>query len=472
MNGQAMQHRAIPDEETLSLDPAALDFSGQSANESEIQSPAPDPEPRKTLSLSLLLRGLGGLVIVAAFVMYLFQGWREGDDLTRSLLLLGHTVILTLAGFASGHLLHESKGARLFIALALAAVPVNFAFLGGLTYDQLTWDAPLALDGAESFWTATSGTMAPGAMLALAGSSLLALALATWVGFLIMARRSAWALTGLYLLVNAALLIPTRGDLATSAILLAFGVLVGVSALQLRRRDPSLDTPEGVFARALPILPLLVLGGRSLWLYAPDAVFFTTLSLIAYLGLRLAAGAMRADRPWRGALELVALLFALMSASLAFDTLIDAHLLPDIVEAPLAAALLAALLVDLSTLGGRWRHQYRGAAALVANLAMLLNLAAFGGLSNALAALSIGIATLVHGYLSRSRFIFALGLITALAGLGFAAEDALSSFTIGGWSALILLGILTIVTGSVVERHGARIKARLLRWHRHFEPEV
>jgi len=74
-------------------------------------------------SLSGLLRGLGGLVIIVAFVIFLFKGWRDGDELSRYLLLIGHSLILSLAGFASGHLLHEGKGARLFIALALAAVP-------------------------------------------------------------------------------------------------------------------------------------------------------------------------------------------------------------------------------------------------------------------------------------------------------------------------------------------------------------
>ncbi|NEV63252.1 hypothetical protein [Thiorhodococcus minor] len=470
-----MKGQAVMDDLDLSIDPAALDFSAESANESRAapdrQIGPPEAAKGKTLSLSLLLRGLGGLVIVAAFVMYLFQGWREGDALTRCLLLLGHTAILTLAGFASGRLLHESKGARLFIALALAAVPVNFAYLGGLTYDHLTWDAPLVMDSAASFWMASLGQLTAGSALLVTAASLLGLALATWVGFLIMARRSAWPLTGLYLLVNAALLVPTRQDLAVSAMLLALGVMVVTVALRIRRADPSLATPEGIFARTTLLLPLLVLGGRSLWLYAPDALFFTTLSLIAYLGLRLALGATRNDARWHGALEVLAVIAAALSTLLVFHSVIDARVIPEAAKIPLAAGVFAGLLVDLSTLGSRWSCGFRGAAALVASLAMLFNLTAFGGFGNALAGLAIGIATLAYGYVGKSRFIFALGLIAAVAGLGFAAEDALSTFTIGGWSALVLLGIATIVAGSVVERHGARLKASLTRWHRHFEAE-
>ncbi|NEX22446.1 hypothetical protein G3480_19405 [Thiorhodococcus mannitoliphagus] len=457
----------------LSIDPAALDFSTPPANPSDEkpdrQMGPPRPTKGKTLSLSLLLRGLGGLVIVAAFVMYLFQGWREGDDLTRSLLLLAHTAILTLAGFASGHLLHEAKGARLFIALALAAVPVNFAYLGGLSYEQLTWDAPLAMDASASFWTASVAQMTAGSALLVTAGSVLGLALATWVGFLIMARRSAWPLTALYLLANAALLVPTRADAAISAMLIGLGLTIGTLIIRVRRRDPSLATPEGLFARAVLLLPLLVLGGRSLWLYAPDALFFTTLSIIAYLGLRLAIVAAGNDARWRSALELLAVLTAAVTTFLAFHSVIDARAIPDVVKVPLTAGVFAGLLVDLSTLGSRWQGHYRGAAALVATLAMLLNLTAFGGFGNALTSLAIGIATLAYGYASKGRFIFVMGLITALAGLGFAAQDALSTFTIGGWSALVLLGISTILAGSVVERHGAEIKAGLLRWHQHFE---
>lgn len=470
-----MKSQAVIEDLDLSIDPAALDFSAASANESsgdpQRQVGPPEAAKGKGLSLSLLLRGIGGIVIVAAFVMYLFQGWRDGDALTRCLLLLGHTGILTLAGFASGNLLHEAKGARLFIALALAAVPVNFAYLGGLTYDHLTWDAPLVMNSADSFWTASLGQLSVGSALSVTAASLLGLALATWVGFLIMARRSAWPLTGLYLLVNAALLVPTRQDLAVSAMLLALGVTVVAFALRLRRTDPSLATLEGVFARAVLLLPLIVLGGRSLWLYAPNALFFTTMSVIAYLGLRLALAATRDDARWRGALEVLAVAAAALSTLLALTSMIDARLIPDTAKISLAAGVFAGLLVDLSTLGSRWRGAYRGAAALVASLAMLFNLTAFGGFGNALASLVVGIPTLAYGYVSRSRFIFALGLITALAGLGFAAENALSTFTIGGWSALVLLGIATIVAGSVVERHGTRLKAGLMRWHRHFEAE-
>jgi hypothetical protein len=469
-----MKTHAIQDPFEFSIDPAALDFSTDASASSPTAPRAfpPSAAPEgKALSLSQLLRILGGLVIVAAFVMYLFQGWREGDDLTRSLLLLGHTVVLTLAGLASGSLLREAKGARLFIALALAVVPVNFAFLGGLTYEHLTWDAQSVAQTADSLWVTSAGRMEAAMALAVTAVSLLILALSVQLGFRIMTRRSAWPLTGLYLAANAVLLIPTRADLVISVTLLGLGGIMAARAMRLRRLDPSLATPEGVLARALLVLPLLVLGGRSVWLYAPDTLFFTVLSLSGYLALRLAAAATARDGSWRGALEACALLLAALGTYLALDGLLGAHSLPDVAKAPLAAAIFAALLVDLSSLRSRWSSAYRGAAALVMALAMLLNLAAFGGFGNALVSLSIGVVILIYGYQARARFIFGVGFLTALTGLGVAGHDALSTFSVGGWSALVLLGITIIVAGSVIERYGAGMRAAFTRWNRHFERE-
>jgi len=424
------------------------------------------------LSLPSLLRGIGALVVVGAFLMYLFQGWRDGDQLTRTLILLAHTGVLTLAGFAAGHWLRETKGARLFIGLALVAVPVDFAFLGGITYGHLTWDpvgtASVASAWGPVLWEAQPGTaLDPGSALGLAAAAVVALAIAIQLGFLVMARRSSWSLTGLYLLANGTLLIPTRSQGVISASLLVLAVTLILLSQGLRRRDPSLATPEGVFARAVLVLPLLVLGGRSIWLYAPDQVFVTSLAVLGYLGLRLA---LRSTDRGRGLLEWSAVLLAGLSAVLALSMLGGLHGVSDIWVLPLSAALLAGLLVDLSFVVPVHAGRYRNAAALVIALAMSANLAGLGGAGNAVACIALGLAGTVWGYLSRLRAVFAVGLLTALGGLGVGGRLALAGFTIGGWTAAVLAGIATIAAGSVVERYGERIKTGVVRWNRHFEP--
>lgn len=71
-------------------------------------------------------------------------------------------------------------------------------------------------------------------------------------------------------------------------------------------------------------------------------------------------------------------------------------------------------------------------------------------------------------YAAQRRSIFALGLGAVLLGLGFLAIEAFSSFSIGGWMGLVLVGVVTVLIGSLIERHGQRIRAMAGRWSRHF----
>jgi hypothetical protein len=443
--------------------------------------PGTDPSPRVSgrrtlaqvvmengLTLSSLLRGLGGLVVVAAFVVLLFQGWRDGDDLGRYFLLIGHTLVLTLAGFAAGHLLRESKGARLFIGLALAAVPVNFAFLGGISYPHLTWDP---LQTSLESWRPLGNvqSLAPGLALSLTGITVPLLAISIWIGYLVMARRSAWALSGLYLLTNAALLVPSRNSGMISALLLGLGLLLAILVVRLRRRDPSLATPEGVFARAVLVLPLLVMGGRSIWFYAPSGLFFTTLALVGYLALRQALHYVIDTPKWKATVEWGAVVMASISALFAFATLVEIDGLRDGIKLPIAGALLSVLLYDLSTRSTPRVLAYRNASALTVLTALTANQFVVGGLPNALLCLLAGITVLGYGFVAKQRATFFAGLVTALFGMAFAGIDVFAGFTIGGWTGLVLLGVATILAGSLVERHGQRLGAVLIRWHRHFD---
>lgn len=477
-----MSTMAMSGHQALCLDADALDFADDAVNRAAARaskrsgaavSPPAGADPAgpsrsSRLTLSLLLRGLGGLVIIAAFMLYLFEGWRDSNDLSRGLLLLGHTVALTLAGLASGHWLHENKGARLFIALALAAVPVNVAFLGGLTYPLLSWDAPGDVTAAASVWTQSQGQLATGSVLLLGGASLLVLVASVWLGFRVMARESVAGLSGLYLLSNAALLVPTRADAPVSALLVGLALTLGVLGAHLRRRDPTLATAEGRFARAVLLLPLLILGGRSLWLYAPDTLFLTSLSLLGYLALRFLLTTMAPASSWRGLVEVLAVAMALLVTLMAGASLASAWSLAEVFYLPLSAVILGALLLDLSRLPGPRGRGYQSAAVLLITLSLLLDLGIHGGLGLALVALIAGVIALGFGYAIKGRLLFATGLITAIAALATLGMEALDHFSLGGWSALVLLGIGIIIAGSLLERHGERLRMGLAGWRAHF----
>jgi hypothetical protein len=81
----------------------------------------------------------------------------------------------------------------------------------------------------------------------------------------------------------------------------------------------------------------------------------------------------------------------------------------------------------------------------------------------ALATVCAGGVALTSGYLRRDRGLFVLGLVVVPLCVGYGAQAALSHFTIGGWTALVVLAGAITVAGSVLERHGARLRELLAR---------
>src|SRR5688500_11207417 len=86
--------------------------------------------------LGRILRLVGGAFLIASASTFLFHRWEQGSDSMRYAMLLLHTVFLTAAALFCGLGVRESRGARTFLAITLAIVPINAAVLGGLVYSQ------------------------------------------------------------------------------------------------------------------------------------------------------------------------------------------------------------------------------------------------------------------------------------------------------------------------------------------------
>ena len=142
---------------------------------------------QQALNLPRLLRSIGAVSLLAAISIFLLQGWENGNDVYRYLLLLGHTVGLVIIGFASGRWLGESKGARLLLMIALASVPANFAILGAFMYSQAPLDAFHVLYPSAAQWQVDSLNTA---LLVNVGGAVV-LAAITLLGFMVLSRKSA-----------------------------------------------------------------------------------------------------------------------------------------------------------------------------------------------------------------------------------------------------------------------------------------
>ncbi|HAJ92026.1 MAG TPA: hypothetical protein DCO71_05330 [Gammaproteobacteria bacterium] len=431
------------------------------APQSEVSTVSSNPGIK---ALPKLLRGFGAAVLVASVSIFLFQGWESGNDVYRYLLLLAHTAGLAFLGVVSSHWIRESKGARLLLILALASVPANFAILGGFVYSQ--W----ALDGINvvypHFVTWRAGD--PATALITAGIALLVLAPVIWFGFMVLSRGSAGRFTALYLLTNAALLVPLRATDLTGWLALALTLLVLMQNTHAKRVDAGLKTPEGVIARGLQLLPLGVMLGRGLWLYAADAFVFTVMSVMVFLVLRHVTLQLDGRLRTRAFLERLSILPATATgfgvaylASNAFPGVSEVYL-------PVFTFTVAALVLEISLRTGTGGAGYRRLATGVLTSGLLANLVIFGGVIMAALCLMLGLLVIVYGYMVEQRVVFVLGGLTLLVGLGYQVQYAIQIFDLGSWASLAALGVSAILIGSAIERHGSRIKIRLAHWGERF----
>ncbi len=411
-------------------------------------------------SLAWMLRTLGAGTLIAAVSIFLLQGWDNGNDTYRYMLLLAHTAGLAAIGFASGHWLRETKGARLFLAIALASVPANFAILGGFLYSQWGVEAGNIAYPAFAHWNAESVTAA----LLTTASGLVVLAPVIWLGFRVLARRSAWSLTWLYLLTNVALLIPVREVAVIGWLLLALTVVVLRQLTQASKTDTALKTPEGFIARGLQLLPLFLLLGRNLWLYAPDVFLVTIMSLMAFMMLRQVSQQLDRNTKLRTLIERFSILPAVITGLSASVLIHDLHYVNFTMLLPVFGFITAALVLEISMRAANSGALYRRLAAVIVSTALFANLMLFGGVVTAALCLASGLFILVYGYMVEQRVVFILGALTLAAGLLHQVVLALQVFDLGSWGSLALLGSGAILIGSAIERYGSQMKARLHAW--------
>ena len=104
-------------------------------------------------SLPRLLRGLGAITLLASVSIYLYQGFGQGSDISRYLILLAHTVGLAGVGLVCSRWLKEQKGARLLLMLTLVFISANFAIIAAFIY-SIAGDPITNLHGSMT-WVAS-----------------------------------------------------------------------------------------------------------------------------------------------------------------------------------------------------------------------------------------------------------------------------------------------------------------------------
>lgn len=415
---------------------------------------------RNMATLSEGLRILGAAVLLASMSVFLLQGWSEGNDIRRYLLLLTQTGLLAAAGFAMSHGLKEAKGARMFFGLALVSIPANFTILGALLYSVFQWDGGLTSYPGYASWQiediASTGITLGGAMLVLLP--------VTFFCFAIMARHSAKSLSMHFLLLNMLLLLPIRSSLAAGTVAL-LGVLyalhvVGVAA----GKDRALKTGEGKFALTTLFIPIGIILFRSMYFYRVDSLMVAMLSMALFLAARQASlFPGRSDRVALS-LETLSLPFAMAFAMSLTDAFAPA--LASALEAPFFATIYTAMALDIvrRTDSPRLAKLTGVSISLLVALSFTFSVAFAPDAMTALVTLVAGAILLLAGISLRSPVASFSGIVTLLAGVLFGFEEILRLIVSSGWIELAIFGACAITLASVLDRHGVAIKLRLVRW--------
>ena len=414
-----------------------------------------------------ILRFLGTGVLLVTMYSFLVDGWRSGNDSLRYVMMMSHTGVLALIGLASLRWLHETKGARLLLSLALVSVPANFAILGALIFSGMTGVDPATYPDYVA-WQAPS--LLSAGLLSLAAT--LFLAPLSWLGFRVLARPMAGKLSCLFLFNNLLLLAPLRdSEIVAWAVVVMLVASVWLHRV-ISRGQLAARTREGMLAMMLPFLPLAILMGRSLWLYSMDFFLMAALSLTIYFFLRQVIGALEQGSSVRKVLEVLSILPALGVMPPVIALVVDSFPWLDELALPLAGLACAALIHDLASRSNT-SSGYRMLAATIVLLSQGTNLLIQDALLSALFAAISGVALVIAGGHYRQRGLLFTGVLLVVLGISHQLYAMVMHFDLGSWFGLATLGIMAIVLASVLESKGGKLAGLLkYRWQELSQWEV
>ena len=415
---------------------------------------------RNFATVSEALRVLGAAVLLASMSLFLLQGWNDGNDIRRYLMLLTQTALLTAAGFALSHGLKEARGARLFFGLALVSIPANFTILGALLYSVLQWDGALTTYPEYATWQieniAGTGITLVGAMAVLLPITLFC--------FAIMARHSAKTLSLHFFALNAMLLLPIRSSLAAGTIALVSIVYALYVVRTALGKDRALKTGEGKFALTTLFIPAGIILFRSMYFYQVDSLMVAMLSLAVFLAARQASIFPEQNSRIALGLEVLSLPLALVFAISVTDAFLP--MMNWAWAAPVFAAAYTALSLDIiRRTQSRSLLQAIGVSiSLFVSLSFIVGLAAGPSALAAFLCVIAGVLMFLTGITLKNRTAVLAGTMTMIASIVFGFEAMLAVIVASSWIDLAIFGALAIAAGSILDRHGVAINLRLASW--------
>ncbi|MBK8815670.1 MAG: hypothetical protein IPN42_09295 [Methylococcaceae bacterium] len=387
------------------------------------------------------LRWAGCLLIILSAIGFMFQS--HADLLPAYRYWVGLAIVLALCtgGLACNYWLRERTGARLFFALGAAFLPVQVSQVSAMLYAYIQGvHAPQP----EYSWLQFAGVQPTliAADLAITGFMLLAV---SYTSFSMLAKRQVKTLMQTALLGNLVLLLPIREGYGLPILIVL--LFTGINFIErLFQSDHTMKLVEGVTARALASLPLLILIGRSLlypmsfWLAIAVAAIIATIGIVDIKRYTQSALTVYFGQ-WLGTLAALSIWPMTVQHFAGLSHNVYSLMIP-----------VALVMFALSTQVAYHAKVYRSLASVLATIlvyAALLNDQAFAPML----ALSTGLALVVIGGLKlREKAPFFLGQLNFLGGILFYCGYVVDAYSNAPWLFSICLGLAVLILASVLEK--------------------
>ena len=387
------------------------------------------------------LRWAGSLLVILSAVGFMFQS--HADLLPAYRYWVGLAIVLSLCagGLLCNYGLRERTGARLFFALGAGFLPVQISQVSAMLYGYVKGvQAPKP----EYTWL-QFGDVHPVLIAIDLGITALLLIAVSYTSFSMLAKRQVKTLMLAALLGNLCLLLPIRDGLGLTFIIAL--LFAGINIIERKfQQDSTMKLAEGVTARALVSLPLLIIIGRSLLYPISFWLALVVTAIIATIGI------VDVKRYTPSALMIYVGQCVGTLAALSIWPMTVGHFVGLSNNFYSLMIPVALLLFVLSTQVAYHAKAYRSFASILATglaYAALLNDQAFAPLL----ALSIGIALVSMGGLKyREKIPFFFGQLSFLGGILFYCGYVVDAYSNAPWLFSIGLGLAVLMLASVLEK--------------------
>jgi hypothetical protein len=412
-----------------------------------------EPQAQNNLTLPTLLRRVGAVLLIAAGATFMFEGWHTLTSMQKYLSFLIFTFILTAAGLICARRLEDEKGARTFLGLAAATLPVHFSQLGAMILAVVSGPQHSL---PKAFFFEANSPLAVGLAAILGICVVVPVA---YLGFAALARTQAARLSALYALANACLLYPSRSAWLSAILITGISFIILWNDRHQFRHDLRMRTGEGMLARLLLWSPVMILAGRAMLYPVPDLLGGTLLLVVA-TAIFLQVPQYSNNKHFVGLAQLLtAPLFLWGWATVGDDLRHALHLNSDYTGLTtfLPYGIIAYLLSYRLSIRG---NGLRSFAAYYAMFVTFLNLVFIPEILMSVTTIVFGIALIAAGFASREKNPLAAGILTMAIGIMYHLKSAFEFCAQSPWLSLGVIGILVLFTAAYLEKHAPRVVGR------------